>query len=552
LLTNLQAQVNTRLDLKQIETVVDQSTLDSVDTWLKARLEDFFEQKIAGPAGVAAVQKLRAGLAALRANQDQVYSKALDALVQNHDLAFNATYQNTVTTSALLDAIFDFGAPGTQAAAGLALALDGKFDELLAGPLTGVRIQEGVLAYGIHKESHVSLALPFFSTKTADINDSLAKLSHVEQDGGGLLYSVDASDLVTVKTDYSSALAISLSVPGGLPAVRVHSTDSATYRYDLKTTVAKLTSADLVSQYGPYVRAYFPTEFQPASPGTFEDWVRQIAGASGELDNAQVALNVSLPPASLLAWVNAPDSGADPKYKLMSIKLQGRFKQLLHDSFFADVHNYANVSGDTAAKAVLAFCSIPPYPDAAYWDYRDRDLRSSMLSDAATAGNLRALLQTARLRIAAAGDPDGVLEFYQDDQMGGILGSARNGQLIDFLFPVEGNMVDQARAAGLKMASFRQDQFANPSQARKDLAQFGQKLTEDFNSNLKTFAVGDALLPLGTLVYTEAVSALDPAAALPAAAMFSVQTPGRSERVVHVTPAVLPPALLPSQTPAID
>jgi len=533
LLTKLQAQVSTRLDLKQIETVVDQATLDSVDTWLKARLEDFLEQKIFGPAGVAAVQKLRAGLAAVLAKQDELYAKALEALSHNYNLSFNAAYQSTTTSSALMDVIFDFGAAGTQAADGLALALGGKFDELLAAPLAGVAIQEGVLAYGIHKESHVSLALPFFSTKGADINDSLAKLSHVEEDGG-LLYSLVASDLVTVKNDYSSALAISLSVPGGIHKVRVHSTDSATYRYNLKTTVPKLTSADLVSQYGPYVGAYFPTEFQQASPGTFEDWVEQIAGAGVALDNAQVALDVSLAPPALLVWLNAPASGNDPKYKLMASKLQSRFKQLLHDYFFADVHNYANVSGDTAAKAVLVFASIPPFPDAGYWDYMDRSVRRNMLSSAATSGNLLTLLETARTRITAAGDPDKVLAFYQDDQLGGIMNSAINGQLIDFLFPVEANMVAQARTAGLKMASFRANQFANPAQARKDLAQFGQKLTQDFNSNLKTFAVGNALLPLGTLAYTDAVSALDPAAAAPATAMFSVQTADRSERVVHV------------------
>ena len=447
-----------------------------------------------------------------------------------------------MASAPLLDVTFDFGAPGTEAAAGLALALGGKFDELLADPLAGVRIQEGVLAYGIHKESHVSLGLPYFSTSSAHINDALAKLSHVEQDGGGLLYSLEASDLVTVKNDFSSALAVGLSVPGGIQKVRVHSTGSATYRYDLKTTVSKLTSAGLVTRYGSYVSAYFPTEFQAVSPGTFEDWARQIAGESGVFDNAQVALNVSLAPQSLLVWLDAPADGADPIYKLMSIKLQVRFKQLLHDYFFADVHHYANVSGDTTAKAVLAFCSIPPASDSGYWDYRNPDLRGKMLLGANTAGKLRALLETARARITAAGDPDGVLGFYRDDQVRKILNAVRNGKLIDFLFPVEGNMVEQARAAGLKMAKFRQNQFADPVQARQDLAQFGQKLTEDFNRNLGNFAVDEALLPLGTLVYAEAVAALDPQAAAPATAMFSVQMAGRSERVVHVTPAVLPPA----------
>jgi hypothetical protein len=549
LLTNLENQVNTRLNLKQIESVVDQSSLASLDAWLKARLEDFLEQKIGGSDGVAAVQKLRAGLASVLAKHQELYDKALNVLQQNYDLSFNAAYQNAATTSALLDVTFDFGAPGSQAASALSLALGGNFDELLADPPPGVRIQEGVLAYGLHRESHVSLAFPFLSTTGAHINDTLAKLSRVEEAGGGLIYSLDASDLVTVKNDFSSALAIGLSVPGG--RVRVHSTGSATYRYDLKTTAANVAPAALAAQYAEYAHAYFPAEFTSAPPGTFEEWVRQIAGASAALD-AQVALNVTLPAQSLLVWVDAPANASDAKYKLMSIRLQRRFKRLLHDYFFDDVHHYANVSGDTTSKALLAFCSIPACSDAAargdgldfrdehaagkpiYWDYRDRDLRRRVLSDRATARNLSALLAAARARLTAAGDPDGVLSFYQDSQLGAILATARDGKLIDFLLPVEGNMVEQARAAGLKMASFRAHQFADPSQARKDLAQFGQKLTEDFNSNLEIFAVADALLPLGTLIYAEAVAALDSVSAAPASAMFTVQFGGRTERVVHV------------------
>src|SRR5262249_16865061 len=56
LLTNLQNVVNTKLDLKQLETVVDEATFDSLDTWLKARLEDFLEKKLVGPAGLADIQ----------------------------------------------------------------------------------------------------------------------------------------------------------------------------------------------------------------------------------------------------------------------------------------------------------------------------------------------------------------------------------------------------------------------------------------------------------------------------------------------------------------
>jgi hypothetical protein len=248
--------------------------------------------------------------------------------------------------------------------------------------------------------------------------------------------------------------------------------------------------------------------------------------------------------------MKASDDQNDRLYKQMSMALQSGFKQVLHDTLFSDVHNYANVSGDTPTRAVLAFCSIPACSDVQivdggdnirfldenalgktiYWNWRDRgvniygiDLREKVLFDARTQANLQQKLVIARARIQAAGDPDHVLSFYGDNQMGQILGAALHGQLLDFLFPVEANMVEQARGAGLLMAAFQADGFSNPERARQDLAQFGQKLSVDFNTNLKNFAVGNALLPLGTAVYSIAARVLDPTIALAPAAMFIVQ-----------------------------
>jgi len=238
------------------------------------------------------------------------------------------------------------------------------------------------------------------------------------------------------------------------------------------------------------------------------------------------------------------------------------------------------VSGDTAARAVLVFCAIPACSDVKlvndgdsvefldenaggdniYWDYRDRgegpsgvDLREKVLFHPDTVRNLVGLLRVAQARLQAAGDPDHVLDRYQDDTatVREILTAVLRGQLIGSLFPVEGNMVEEARNAGLKMAAFRKDQFSDPEQARNDLARFGQKLSEDFNSNLKTFAVGNGLLPLGTAVYIAAATSLG-ATAPAVAAMFTLRMikdgaafppPGlepaneadvlRTERVVH-------------------
>jgi hypothetical protein len=259
---------------------------------------------------------------------------------------------------------------------------------------------------------------------------------------------------------------------------------------------------------------------------------------------------VSLPQSAAGAWTKAPDKQSDPAYKLMSMALQRQFKQVLHDTFFSDLRNYDDVSGDTSARAVLVFCSIPPCSDAKlvnngdsvefldqtakgkniYWDYRDRgvnifnvDLREKVLFHPQTQANLLGLLRAARQSLQDAGDPADKLAFYADDQAGAILNAALRGQLLDFLFPVEANMVEQARTAGLKMAAFRQQKFTKPDAARKSLASFGQKLSDDFNTNLKVFAVNDALLPLGTAIYAAGARALDSTVSTDPVAMLTVE-----------------------------
>jgi hypothetical protein len=549
LLTKLQAALNTKLDLKQLEAVVDQTSFDSMDSWLKARLENFLEQDLIGPQGLAELIKLRDGLNAIRTKANDLYSKAITALKHNYALTFNASYQSTATNSALLDVVFDFGVQNSRAGTGLKLALGGKFDQLLQSSLVGVTITSGVLAYGLHKESHVSIALPYFSTNSIHVNDSVANLQVVSADERGLLFGLQATDTFTVRNDYSSALSIGLSAPGKQNQVKLHS-PTASYRYDLKVGVANLTSDGLSQQFGPYANTYFADKFHPHPPGSFADWAKLIAPVGGKFGNSLVSLSVSLPPSAAGVWMKAPDSQADPAYKKMSMVLQRQFKQVLHDTYFSDIHKYNDVSGDTSARAVLAFCSVPPCSDAElvdggdkvvfldetangkniYWNYLDRgvnifsvDLREKVLFDPLTQANLLRLLRTAQQRLKDAGDPDHKLGFYADDQAGQILGAALHGMLLDFIFPVEAHMVQQAMAAGIKMAAFRKNQFANPDVARKDLASFGQKLSDDFNTSLKNFAVNNALLPLGTAIYAAGARALDATVETDPAAMFTVE-----------------------------
>lgn len=541
LLTNLQNVITTKLNLNQIEAIVDQTSFDSLDTWLKARLESFLETKLVGAQGVAEIQKLRDGLRKILDKADDLYAQSLAALKKTYDFSLNATYQSTSTSSALLDVDFDFAAAGSRAGAGLKLALTGKFDQLLAGPMAGVTINEGVLAVALHKQSDVSISLPFFSSQTTHVNDAVARLEHVSEEAGGLVLSMRAVDAFTAKNDYSSALTVAVSLtPGPQNLVSVHA-PAASWRYALKVGAQELTGAGLTGQYTPYANAYFGKEFSKTG---FADWVQTIAPSDGAFGNCLVGLTVTLPSSAAGAWTNAPDNKRNPAYKRMSIALQRQFKQTLYDVFFSDATNYRNVAGDTPARAVLVFCSIPPCSDAQadngdtvkflgedapgdtlYWNFPDPGaLRQKVLFSTVTQANLRQKLRVAQKRLADAGDPDHVATFYADNQLGPILTAVLQGRLIDFLFPVEANMVEQARAAGMKMAAFRKNLFKNPEQARQDLAAFGQKLSSDFNANLRTFAVGTALLPLGTAIYVAGATALNPGADTSATAMFTVAT----------------------------
>ena len=550
LVTNLQNEINTRLDLKHLEDVVDQTTFDSLDTWLKARLEDFLEQRLVGAQGLAELQQLRANLRTIFSKADELYNKALAAVRNNYTFAFHAAFQSTSTNSALLDARFNFGAADSQASEGLRLALAGKFDQLLRAPLRGVTITDGVLAYALRRETHVTLSLPYFSTTSVHVNDSVAQLQVISADEGGLLFGLQSSDTYTVRNDYSSALTIGMSVPGRQNRVRVHGS-TASWRYGLKVGMRSLTARNLAAQFAPYADTYFPHTFQQQSPGSFADWAEMIAPSGGQFGNSLVCLDVSLASSAASAWIAAPGSESDPAYKKLSMALQAQFRQLLHDVFFSDINKYNDVSGDTAARAVLAFCSIPPCSDVklinggtdvefldekaggknVYWDYRDRgvnpfsvDLRERVLFHRRTQTNLARLLQIAQQRLTDAGDPNHKLGFYASDQIGAILGAALHGQLLDFLFPVEANMVSEAVAAGIRMAAFRQSQFTNPDAARKNLANFGSKLAADFNKSLSNFAVGDALLPLGTAIYLTGALVLDPGIDTTTAAMLTIQT----------------------------
>lgn len=85
------------------------------------------------------------------------------------------------------------------------------------------------------------------------------------------------------------------------------------------------------------------------------------------------------------------------------------------------------------------------------------------------------------------------------------------------LLLTESQIIRGALETGYAMAKFTDLSSAKPSEAVKALAEFGSKLTNTFNENVASIYGGGAIRPLGTALFIEAASTLDPDAGLAAA-----------------------------------
>lgn len=562
LLQRLQAEIDQRLDISQIERAVSSGDLTRLDPWMEKRLEAFLDDH--APVTLEKLQKLREQLHKILTLKDSLYAKALDALHRQYNFSLTESYQNATTTTALVDLAFDFNEDAAGAEAALTLALDGQFDQLLAGPEnSGFTVNKGVLTHGIRRQSRVMLVLPYYDSAQVHVMDALASMNAVDQaDGRMILYNGQFSDLVEVKNQSQSTLSMGLIAARKLgTGVVVHQQPQAAYSYTLPLAAKQLTRTHLKTWLTPELEEYFPNVFgDTAAPkGTLDQWIDDLIGAGQDrFGNALLSLEASLPPEYVLAWLKAPLKKEAQQYKIMSVMLQSKFREFLLRQYFGDVDRYAEVGDRSPAFDLLAFASVPRVTKVAhdpnsqsvlfppntgndlYWDYQDASLRRGMLGHPATIDVLRERLGSARASLAAAGRND-LLGYYADSQTGRIIASAQGSASISFLFLAEARMVESARSAGLSLAQFQTSEFSDPAAARKALANFGAAVTSTFNGNLKTYATGTMLLPLGTFLFAQAARAFDAALATARAhALFSL---------LVVKSATFPPAGFPRNPP---
>jgi hypothetical protein len=524
-LERLQRVVEERLNLDKVRELAGKD-FTQLDEWLQAKLAAFLDDKLTATR----FDELRAALGELLARREEFYRAALQAVTRKFEAAVAYAYERAAESSALLDLSFDFRAP--EAPAAFRRAAGGEFDELLLSRTPGVRLHLGELTHGLRRHTAVEIALPFFEKRSVALARSLAKL-RVTEDGAGrlLVYELESSDtareIVRGKMARESSLAVAGAWQAGGNQVRIHNRAPLRSTYTLRQAGNDMKTAELERLLEPLVAEYFPGRFGTAQDGavarsfsTFlrnlDDYIEGIAhNGVNTFGDTLVALEVSVPGGVLEAWLDAPASKRDPAYLAMSVAIQAALKQVLPFCYFADRRKW--LEGIYVVAPLLVWASIPPATRGKsdlYWDWPDREEQVRRATDLHTQAALLRRLEEIHRLLLERPEPEYVKRAAdyrpEADVVARLTAAALKGTrvLLEGLLFVEAEIVEAARAAGLKMAEFRRARSARPAEAVRALAEFGEKLTAAFHRKLRSVYGGAALRPLGTRVMIEAARAL--------------------------------------------
>jgi organic radical activating enzyme len=556
LITKIQSEVSKRLDISQINNIVDDASVANLDSWLTQKLTAFLNE--VAPVPLAKLTALRDQIHKLLGMRDEFYSKALDALNNTYTFSLSAAYQNTSTTDALFDAVFDFGKDAADAGRCLALALDGQIGDLMAGdPHPAMTLNRAVLTHGVKRQSNVELTFPYFDQTTTHVNDVLASISAVNH-GEGRLLGVSSTDRVTdvvnKRNKRDSTLTFSLSLASSAQTgLVIHDQPTATGSYSLINTFAGMSEVRFLSNYQTSLQNYFASEFA-AGHGSVHDYADDLTAATkGSLGAGKVSLQVTIPPAVLLAWMKAPADPKDPIYKDVAKGLAGRLRQLMLQQYFSDITKYDDVAKGSPAFALLAYSSVPlPFNTShldlngqlvvsqdltslqLHWDEaRDANLVNAMLRwPQGTQVGLANTLTAVNAMLLAEGRSSA--KFYSNAPQ--FTEDAIANPFIGSLFDTESDLVNNARKAGVKIASFLKSN-ATQSDVFGELEGFASGLTAAFNAGLQNWATDSLLTPMGPVLMEAAARVFDPTVAqLQPNAMFTVDTAGLTapQRLVRI------------------
>ena len=479
-LVRFQDFVERELRLDRIFKVVTTTDFAALDAFLKRKLAAFLDQHT---VLLEDLEKVRKVIRLLLDKRDEYYEKALEALHRRYEFSLNSTFSSTASGQALLDATFDFSLDPARVTALFQQALQGNLDDLLLNQPPQVKLARAQLTHGLGVQSHVTVSLPFTTSTESHLNEALASVEAVP-DNGGLLFSVKASDTVASNERKGVlSLALGLAAAGSRAAgVRVHQS-SLEMNYSLVFARRNMQTKHVRTIIGPSIKAFFTRKI--ADPEEFIDLLDRQAEAvipngPNLLGNGLISLQVSMSAASAAkigaAWLKLPKQRDADVYLSVSNAIQASLKRNIHDAFFSGPDAYSNAI--TTARIILAYCALVPRASKIsrkqripYWDVQDPAERRNMLRRKQTVDRMTTLL--TRASEVLQGDSDA--QFFEPAQARTILGQVDvKHRLLHALLAAEADIVTHAFDAGVRIASVPGSQ---PSEAIKALAVFGARLT---------------------------------------------------------------------------
>jgi len=533
IIAKLEQYINDKLDLSKVINAVQQTDFDKLDSFLIGRLSTFFDKTL----GFADLNDIKNAINLVVANRQKIYDKAVTALNSRYGLDIAATWQNTSSTTAILDVIFDLSdASAQQLFQPVVQATASGIDQLFTTPSASVQINKAVISHEITRKSDLEISLPHFNFQTQSVTTALASVSPEDDGGRILLYDAKGTSTVSVKNKFNSSLSVtvasaiaSMSSAGQFPDLRVHSTDKNTWTYQLRYVKANIRREELEAITRPFLTQYMADHFSQGT--TLSQWYNLLESSSEEkLHNGPdifgdtcLYLEVDMPAETIGAWVQRVNNVAAAG-RSISVAIQQSLKTNLLLFYLNDISKLANPA---TSAPILAWSSIPPASsfdgntfrsdtgNNVFWDHLDKSLRGAAVNNNVTGANLQAKLAELRLRLEEAG-LHSTAQFYQDNQVQILQGFATNtfgDVLLGNLLSFESQVVSKANEALKDIQKFLAVAGTSPTQAVERLAQFAADIVTAFNKLIGTsdFANLSSFRAVAQVVFADASRALNTA-----------------------------------------
>ena len=136
---------------------------------------------------------------------------------------------------------------------------------MLVNENENVRLREAALTHQIQRKSHLELNMPYYTQTTDKLNEALAGMKVVEENGRLFVYDLEAEDAIVRQDRWASEFAVSMNLPRR-PGIRYFGSEeernaAATTSYAFRQAMKQMTSAQLENQLQPLVDEYFRKEF---------------------------------------------------------------------------------------------------------------------------------------------------------------------------------------------------------------------------------------------------------------------------------------------------